>query len=548
MTFNSKDVSLYELALASEQPPQPLKISPSTFKAMIETVVDTLIHHDISATIWVKLPRGQAWQTLLDHYCRTVSTPPSLYILKRQASESTSSRSARTNESDTASPRTSRVPETSSASPHSPPLARIDHPSILSDDDDDDDSSSFEANTDMGGTTLPLASDSRLRREYFVLVMAPQFQALMLAHRPRSARQTSVESPGAPLANTTLRRSSGVADDEPERKNPLLGLCSFDPITLQNVLGGIHQALDVVQNQGKGTSEIVSVLEGWANQENLLAHATLDPTVLNSFWRSQTQLHEDLYNSSNSARRQSEKASSLQLENEELLNAVRLKNEFLQSVGQELRTPLSAMKTALTLLESPNIRPPQRQRYMELLKQECDRQGALITSVLDLLQLETFEDQPTMQPLRMMDVVPGVVSTYQPLAQEKGVMLAYTIPEDLPAVSCINSWLRQIVINLLHNGIKFTQKGGQVWVRGRAQGDYVQLEFRDTGIGIAPTDIPRIFDRFYRVRHSAGEDASGAGLGLSIVQQLLLRCGGSVSVQSRQGEGSVFNVLLPVYH
>ena len=133
----------------------------------------------------------------------------------------------------------------------------------------------------------------------------------------------------------------------------------------------------------------------------------------------------------------------------------------------------------------------------------------------------------------------------QPLAQEKGIMLAYTVSTDLPPVFCVTAWLKQIVINLLHNSIKFTPPGGQVWVKGCVQGDYVQLEFRDTGIGIASSEIPKIFDRFYRVRAVTSED-SGAGLGLTIVQQLLLRCGGSVSVKSKAGEGSTFNVLLPI--
>ena len=103
------------------------------------------------------------------------------------------------------------------------------------------------------------------------------------------------------------------------------------------------------------------------------------------------------------------------------------------------------------------------------------------------------------------------------------------------------------MINLLHNGVKFTPRGGQVWVRAKQQGDYIQLEFRDTGIGIAPSEVPKIFDRFYRVRQSLDEEISGAGLGLTIVQKLLLHCGGSISVKSRVGEGSVFNVLLPIY-
>jgi signal transduction histidine kinase len=239
-------------------------------------------------------------------------------------------------------------------------------------------------------------------------------------------------------------------------------------------------------------------------------------------------------------------AAALQLQNQELLNTLRLKDEFLSNLCQELRTPLTNMKTALTLLNSPQLKPPQRQRYFQLLNTECDRQNSLITGFLDLMELERAVEPTALQPVRLCDIVPGVVSTYQPLAQEKGIMLAYTVPVELPAVSCPSSWLKQIVINLLHNSIKFTSTGGQVWVRSRLQGDYAQLEFRDTGIGIATSEIPKIFDRFYRIRAVAHGDVGGAGLGLTIVQQLLLRCGGSISVKSKLGEGSVFNVLLPI--
>lgn len=552
MTSNLKDVSLYELALASQEPPQPLKISPSTFKSMLEAVMDVLVHHNISAKVWVKLPRGPAWQAVLARYCRATPPPSNLYILKRQSADSALSPSTRGKTGGTTSSASQLNSASSTRAGQSQTIdslrTRLDHPSILPDDDDDDSEASELAATTVG-TVLPLAPDSRLRREYFVLVVAPQFYVLMLAHRPRSARQSGGDLSGRSLASTTLQRSNTTKENNQERRYPLLGMCSFDRTTIETVLGGIQQALSVAQAQMGETPALTPLLTHWEEQMQLPKAAALDPILLSSLWAHHTQSIEDLLDTSTSARRQAEKASSLQLENEELLNAIRIKNEFLKSVGQELRTPLSAMKTALTLLDSPNLRPDQRQRYMDVLGQECDRQSALISSVLDLLQLETFDEQPTMQPLRLIDVVPGVVSTYQPLAQEKGLMLAYTIPEDLPTVSCLSSWLRQIVINLLHNGIKFTPKGGQVWVKGRAQGDYVQLEFRDTGIGITASDIPRIFDRFYRARQvSSAEETSGAGLGLSIVQQLLLRCGGSISVQSRQGEGSVFNVLLPVYH
>jgi len=161
-----------------------------------------------------------------------------------------------------------------------------------------------------------------------------------------------------------------------------------------------------------------------------------------------------------------------------------------------------------------------------------------------LVQIERNLERMTLESVRLCDVVPGVVSTYQPLAQEKGVMIAYTVPTELPSVWCVSGGLKQIVINLLSNSIKFTPNGGQVWVRGRVQGDYVQLEFRDTGIGIAESEIPKMFDRFYRVRPTATEDPGGVGLGLTIVQQLLWRCGGSISVQSKQNEGSTVTVQL----
>jgi signal transduction histidine kinase len=224
---------------------------------------------------------------------------------------------------------------------------------------------------------------------------------------------------------------------------------------------------------------------------------------------------------------------------------LRNKDELLRRVVQELRTPLTNMKTALKLLDSPQLKPAQRQRYMQLLNTQCDRQNSLITGLLELVQLDS-EPQPTVMPsVQLASIVPGVVSTYQPIAQEKGIQLGYTVPTELPCVSCLETWLRQIVINLLHNSLKFTPTGGQVKVQATLQGEYVQLAISDTGVGIAAGEIPKIFDSFYRGRSTTGEDM-GAGLGLTIVQQLLLRCSGSISVTSRLGEGSNFKVLLPV--
>jgi two-component system, OmpR family, phosphate regulon sensor histidine kinase PhoR len=223
-----------------------------------------------------------------------------------------------------------------------------------------------------------------------------------------------------------------------------------------------------------------------------------------------------------------------------------VKDESIAHLMQELCTPLTNIKTALKLLESPGIKQIQRQRYLELIRSECDRQNSLIAGVTRLLAIDRPADATEIIPIQLSQIIPGIVSTYQPLAEEKGIRLGYTVPDDLPTITCVESWLRQITIDLLHNGIKYTPDGGHVFVRASVQGEYVQLEFRDTGIGIPQPEIPKIFDRFYRVRHASERQSNGAGVGLTIVQNILTRCGGSISVTSQVGAGSKFRVLLPI--
>lgn len=524
-----QDVSLYELALSSEQPPHPLQVSPSTFKSMVGLFLDILIELNIPATLWMKLPRGDIWQTEVDRFRKSANCAYAIYTLNTFRDEA--------DEKDA----TNLPVEGNSADFEEKDEADI---SLISDQ-------GIVAINQASYSTLlnlSLAPDSQLRREYFLMVLADNFCGIVLAHRPRTVRQ-SKSDPGVMSEPLSSLKVGTLGDEDTERKHPLLGLCSFEKHTIHRVLDGIQQAVKFGLTEPPLTPEVTTLLETWNSFPAQVTLSSLDPDVVGHLFTKQVQRQEEIWRNSAVFRKQADVSTVLQMENEELLNSIRLKNEFLKNVGQELRTPLATMKTALSLLSSPTLKPAQRQRYMEMVTQECDRQSSLITSVLDLVQLETVVEQTPMQPLRLMDVVPGVVSTYQPLAQEKGLMLAYTIPEDLPAVACLSASLRQIVINLLHNSIKFTPKGGQVWVRAKQQGEYIQVEFRDTGIGIAPSDIPKIFERFYRVRGTgADESTNGAGLGLSIVQQLLLRCGGSISVKSKVGEGSTFIVLLPIYH
>ncbi|MBD2410789.1 ATPase [Nostoc calcicola FACHB-389] len=353
-----------------------------------------------------------------------------------------------------------------------------------------------------------LPPHSQLRRENFLMVLSPQFCSLILAHRPLKKRKN---------------QTSGKASTN--KNQPLLIITTVEGRIIQQVLNGIQQTV---------TPESSPIIPA-----DFICPTVPEPALMNQLLAKQLLRQDEINRQIVTVR-----TTKLQRQNQELHNKEQLKDEYLKNVCQELRIPLTHMKTALSLLNSPNLKPPQRQRYLQMLNTQCDQQNSLITGLLDLVQLERDLEGTNLESVRLSEIVPGVVSTYQPVAQEKGIMLAYTVPTELPSVWCVSGGLRQIVINLLHNSIKFTPNGGQVWVRARSQGDRVQLEFRDTGIGIAESEIPKIFDRFYRVRTTAAEDHGGAGLGLTIVQQLLIRCGGSISVKSKLNEGSTFTVQL----
>lgn len=236
--------------------------------------------------------------------------------------------------------------------------------------------------------------------------------------------------------------------------------------------------------------------------------------------------------------------NEMQAANQELRQSISYKDEFLTSVCQQLRTPLTNIKTAVQLLRSPRIRDAQKGKYWDVLNSECDHQVSLINSLIELISIDQDITLEPGAPIVLFDLVPGVVSTYQALAQEKGLMLAYTIPAAMPAVHFPEAALKQILVKLIENAITFTPAGGQIWLTASANTPYVQLEVRDTGIGIPSEDLAKIFERFYRVPRSR-MDMPGVGLGLTIVQKLLLRLGGAISVRSELGQGSTFTILLP---
>jgi two-component system phosphate regulon sensor histidine kinase PhoR len=234
-----------------------------------------------------------------------------------------------------------------------------------------------------------------------------------------------------------------------------------------------------------------------------------------------------------------------QLQKNEINRTTSFSPDFLDQTLKEFGTPLTHIKTALRLLESKKLKAPQRQRYVEMLQRECDRQNSLITGLQKLINLEQYDGQAVTTATELADLIPSTVSTYQPLAQEKGIRVGYTIPAQLPAVYCSSYWLREILVQLLTNSLNAIVGEGRINVLVTVHPNALELLVQDTGVGITPPDLPKAFLSFYR-KPPIPHAETGAGLGLTLVQTLLERCGGSISIASQPEQGTQVKVLLAI--
>ncbi|HTU90787.1 MAG TPA: ATP-binding protein [Gemmataceae bacterium] len=234
----------------------------------------------------------------------------------------------------------------------------------------------------------------------------------------------------------------------------------------------------------------------------------------------------------------------------ELRRLERLRQEFVANVSHELKTPLSVIKVCVeTLLDSAMDDPQHRRQFLEQLNFQSNRLHSLILDLLSLARIESGEELFDFQPVSVSDVVEACMERHRPRAEVKGQLFEIAPPdgEEAFVVWADEEALEQILDNLLDNAVKYTPEGGRVSVRWRREGEQVCLEVADTGIGIPPADLPRIFERFYRVDKARSREMGGTGLGLSIVKHLAQAMHGSVRAASRSGQGTTFTVCLPLH-
>ncbi|HEY9855181.1 MAG TPA: ATP-binding protein [Stenomitos sp.] len=236
---------------------------------------------------------------------------------------------------------------------------------------------------------------------------------------------------------------------------------------------------------------------------------------------------------------------AVQRQNEELQQLDRLKNEFLGTVTHELRTPLTAIKGATWVLEQDRLSPQQGQ-MVRMVAHQADRLGRLISDVLDYTKLDSGTMRYQFELADVGELIERTVSGYAPIFAGRGIRWSLELAsEPLPARFDPDK-LTQVFVNLLSNALKFTPEGGEVTFRARRESDEIRLEVRDTGSGIPPEELDRIFTRFYQVDGGNARPADGSGLGLAICRAIVEEGHqGRIWAQSRVGEGSSFFLSLP---
>jgi len=261
-------------------------------------------------------------------------------------------------------------------------------------------------------------------------------------------------------------------------------------------------------------------------------------------------------------RRVAERSAELERLSAELLRANRAKSEFLANVSHELRTPLNAIVGFVDLLRDGvyGELQPRQVGPVQRIEASALHLRHLVDQVLDLAKMTAGRMEVHTERLDLRPFVLEVATEVEPLANERGLALSMAIPASLPRLRTDPSHLRQVLVNLLGNAVKYTIEGGIV-VRGRIMsgedavapslppdGIWVALSVIDTGIGIALDDRERIFDEFEQVNAGPRGDSvrRGTGLGLSISRRLARLIGGEITVESEVGRGSTFTVWLPV--
>lgn len=295
------------------------------------------------------------------------------------------------------------------------------------------------------------------------------------------------------------------------------------PALLATVLASLFGAADARGNPGGAVPMHLALF---------LIHGVLLTGVIAELRRARRNA-EERARDANAARQEGEAAN-------------RMKDEFLATISHELRTPLNAVLGWVHLLRTGKLDAPTASRGLESIDRNVRLQTQLTTDLLDVSKALTGKLRLDSRPSVLDDAVKQAVAAATPAAKAKGVHVSIVASDDA-VVHGDPTRLRQIAWQLITNAIKFTPRGGAIEVATRARGDEASLTIVDSGPGIDPSFLPRIFDRFTQADSSPTRTAGGLGVGLALVRELVELHGGEIDAENRpEGQGAVFTVTLPL--
>lgn len=228
------------------------------------------------------------------------------------------------------------------------------------------------------------------------------------------------------------------------------------------------------------------------------------------------------------------------------MELVRAKSSFVSNVTHELKTPIAVIKLAVETLEMGRFRTEdERDKYLRTIQRESDKLARLVNNILDFSRLEAGQHSIRLGPVRVTDVVETALEGFRLRLEDGGFRCEVDLPADLPRIKADPLAMQHCLLNLLDNAVKYSRDRKEIRIIARPRDEMVSLAVSDRGIGIDADDQARIFEKFARVETGLVHTVKGAGLGLSLVDQLIRAHHGRVEVASTPGEGSIFTLLVP---
>jgi len=222
----------------------------------------------------------------------------------------------------------------------------------------------------------------------------------------------------------------------------------------------------------------------------------------------------------------------------------KMRRDFVSNVSHELRTPIASVKAlAESLQEGALDDPSVAKDFLSRIDSEADKLAQMVQELGELSRIESGEAPLRKETVSIVEVIGRAVQRLKAQADRAGLDMGIHIPTDLPMVTADRDRVEQVLVNLIHNAIKFTPLGGNIQISAESEDSMIVVSVADSGVGIPADDLPRIFERFYKA--DKARSGGGTGLGLSIAKHIVEAHGGRIWAESTEGKGSTFYFTLP---